>query len=52
MNSNVFNVITRTNLIHFTYTFILLKLKASTSFGHHLHILRSECEVYQVGACY
>jgi hypothetical protein len=31
-----------TNLIHYTITFILLKLKASTCFGHHLPILRRQ----------
>jgi hypothetical protein len=35
-----YNLITRTNLIHFTFTFTLLKLKASTYFGYHLPILR------------
>jgi hypothetical protein len=33
-------LITRTNSIHFTITFTLLKFKASTCFGHHLSILR------------
>jgi hypothetical protein len=33
-------LITRTTLMHFTITFTLLKLKASTCFGHHLPILR------------
>jgi hypothetical protein len=33
-------LITRTNLIHFSSTFTLLKLKASTCFGYHLPILR------------
>jgi hypothetical protein len=34
---------TRTNLIHFTVTFTLLKLQASTCFGHYWPILRRHC---------
>jgi hypothetical protein len=39
---NIFSdcLISRTNLIHFTITFTLLKLKATTCCGHHLPILR------------
>jgi hypothetical protein len=33
-----YSLITRTNLIHLTITFSLLKLKASTCFGHYLPI--------------
>jgi hypothetical protein len=39
-NIKIVNLITRTNLLHFTITYTLLKLKASTCFGHHLSILR------------
>jgi hypothetical protein len=34
------NLITCTNLIHFTFTFTLLKLKPSTCFGQQLPLLR------------
>jgi hypothetical protein len=33
-----YSLITCTNLMHFTITFTVLKLKASTCFGHHLSI--------------
>jgi hypothetical protein len=41
--ASCYSLITRANLIHFTITFTLLKLKASTFFGHHLPILRRHC---------
>jgi hypothetical protein len=33
-------LITRTNLIYFTFTFTILKFKAAICFGQHLPILR------------
>jgi hypothetical protein len=55
LKKSIYDLITRTNLIHFTFTFIILKLKASTCFGHHLPILRkhyTNTVLVGVACCY
>jgi hypothetical protein len=45
-------LITHTNLIHFTVTITLLKLKTSTCFGHHLPIRWRHYKFMEPGSVY